>query len=127
MNNINEAVKIYESCGECKPFPYVSDGVLFTKALNNQIVGFLYMKDNSFHEVDILYVGVLESCRGQGFASELIQKAQNKYEKIFIEVNCSNIPALQLYKKNNFQISRKRLHYYGPNQDAFEMLWVRNI
>ena len=69
------------------------------------------------HECEILNIGVTKSMRNNQVASKLmdalIGECNNKSIKhIFLEVRTSNIPAISLYKKFDFNEIGVRPNYY---------------
>ena len=70
-------------------------------------------------------IAIHKNYRQQGFASSLLSEVinyckNNGINKINLEVNENNIPAINLYKKLNFRIDGIRKKYYG-NNDAIIM------
>ena len=71
-------------------------------------------------------VAVLESCRRQGVASELLEAfirfAQAKLAFLTLEVRASNAPAIALYTKHGFrEVGRRKDYYDDPREDAILM------
>jgi len=76
-------------------------------------------------EADITKVAVLESCRKMGTGDKIIKKLIEEcnlqgVSVLTLEVRTSNEAAINLYKKNNFNILALRKNYYG-NEDAYVM------
>ena len=81
---------------------------------------FSYQKINAFlivnlifiekvSEYEILFIYVKKTYRRKGLANYLlnnnyIQKNKLNLKKIFLEVAENNIPAVKVYKKNNFEL-----------------------
>jgi len=81
---------------------------------------FSYQKINAFlivnlifiekvSEYEILFIYVKKTYRRKGLANYLlnnnyIQKNKSNLKKIFLEVAENNIPAVKVYKKNNFEL-----------------------
>ena len=81
---------------------------------DNILVGFIHFS-KMYEIVDIVNIVVDESKRNKGIASKLIDELINYFDdvtNIMLEVNENNIPAINLYKKNNFYVINKRDNYY---------------
>ncbi|MBR4270580.1 MAG: tRNA (adenosine(37)-N6)-threonylcarbamoyltransferase complex dimerization subunit type 1 TsaB [Clostridia bacterium] len=77
-------------------------------------------------EAEILRVVVENSVRLQGVASKMLSELFIKLkeegcQKVFLEVNNQNYPALSLYQKLGFQEMNRREGYYGKGEDAILM------
>ena len=77
-------------------------------------------------EAEIISIGVTPLARRTGTASALLQLVENDVKNmggktIFLEVDTSNIPALELYKKSGFFNAGTRPHYYENGHDAIIM------
>ena len=92
--------------------------------VNDRCVGYIgssFMIDH----FDILSIAVLNDYRKKGVATKLLQKIFEKaniinVKKIFLEVRCSNIPAINFYEKIGFnKISTRKNYYESPSEDAF--------
>ena len=127
MVSVDEIIHVYKQCDEVNSFPYVEGGRVFAQRIGLEITGFLYVKDNSFNEIDIIYIGVLETFRRQGVGRKLVVSAQQQYDKIFLEVAYSNEAALYFYQSMGFSTLRRRSNYYGVGQDALEMMWSKEL
>lgn len=84
--------------------------------LNESIVGFIVARLIQ-HECEILNIGVTKSMRKKQVATKLmdalIGECNNKNIKhIFLEVRTSNIPAISMYKKFDFNEIGIRTNYY---------------
>lgn len=100
------------------------NSVWFSAKIENKIVGFVGIKV-VLDEADIMNIAIHKNYRQQGFASSLLSEVinyckNNGINKINLEVNENNIPAINLYKKLNFRIDGIRKKYYG-NNDAIIM------
>ena len=114
---------IYNLMGDARPFPYIEGGVCFFASHNHKYVGLVYLKPISNREAEIIYVGVAPACRRLGLAHQLIGDLQKQYNKLYLEVEVTNLPACALYDRLGFRVQRTRHHYYGPGRDAFDMVW----
>mgnify|MGYP005799571333 CR=1 FL=1 len=97
--------------------------------IENKIIGFAGIKI-VLDEADIMNIAINKNFRGQGFAlkllSYIIEKCQNNnIKKINLEVNEKNIPAINLYKKLQFNEIGRRKNYYDGN-DAILMSLILN-
>lgn len=86
----------------------------------------LILIQTATNEAEILNVCVHPNHRQQGIAQELLQKtiqkcAEKNIEKIFLEVQQNNTPAINLYTKFNFQKIGTRKNYYKNKTDAIVM------
>ena len=68
-------------------------------------------------ELHLLNITVASAFRRQGYAHYLLDNAgefarQNHFEKLFLEVRASNMPALSLYRQYGFQEIGQRPGYY---------------
>ena len=91
--------------------------------IENKEVGYVILEE-TIDVIDIVDVLVNEEYRKQKIASKLFDYVINKYknvkEKIMLEVRVSNNPAINLYRKFNFEIIYIRKNYY-KDEDAYIM------
>ncbi len=89
--------------------------------IDNEIVGYL---DYSvmYDKIEINYIFVVEKYRRKNIANQLLNYIIDNYEfdNITLEVNVNNISAINLYKKNKFNIIGIRPNYYN-GVDAYLM------
>lgn len=97
--------------------------------INKQAFIFTYTIDD---QTDILTIGVAKNARNQGLALALIQWVitnSSDNQKFFLEVECTNTAAINLYKKIGFQQSSVRKDYYkkydGSTIDALVMTYFK--
>lgn len=92
-------------------------------------VGFILIR-HIFDEAEIIDIGVIPNYRRQGVAITILQKVLSalkaaEIKKIFLEVDITNQPALQLYKRFGFEVMsyRKAYYYIAPQMfhDAVNM------
>ena len=97
---------------------------------NAVVIGFI----GYWHIVDEIHISTLAvhpQYRRNGVAQDLLDAAIRRalsmgVEWVTLEVRVSNSPAVELYRKNGFEITRRKPGYYlDNNEDAFEMM--RNI
>ena len=85
--------------------------------LDDKLVGFIHVT-KLYETMDIVNIVVDREVRKQGIATKLINYVIDLFDDIdnvMLEVNENNIPAISLYKKNNFKIINKRNNYYGSD------------
>ena len=83
-----------------------------------------------FEEAEIGNICVMPEIRGQGLGQLLMEAVdsfmkEHQVEKIFLEVESDNTPAIKLYEKNNYAKYNARSDYYGQGLDA--LLYVKNL
>lgn len=97
--------------------------VLKDKTKSNAIVGYVALSlvlDN----MDILAIVIKKDYQKKGLASYLLKYVinfakQNDISTILLEVRMSNVPAINLYEKFNFEkISIRKNYYTSPIEDA---------
>lgn len=89
---------------------------------DEELVGFIHII-KLYETMDIVNIVVDPNYRNMGIASSLLTYIYNLFvdvENILLEVNENNIAAINLYKKNNFEVINKRLNYY-KNDSALIM------
>jgi dTDP-4-amino-4,6-dideoxy-D-galactose acyltransferase len=92
---------------------------IIVKYVNSEIVG-LVVYSICKTKVNIELISVSEVVQGQGIASELIREIEkigheNKCNTVEVVTQGINLPATNLYKKNNFNISNSILIYHYWN------------
>lgn len=85
-------------------------------------IGYLAFLDLD-NECEILRIGVRKQFRRQGNGRALLEFlfdycADNKKEKIYLEVSSLNNMAINLYRQTGFNMINSRKNYYGPGEDA---------
>jgi len=96
---------------------------LVARLPDGQVCGYLF-GSAVLDEAEIRKIAVAALCRQQGIANLLLTTAcqslsSQKITSCFLELRASNLPALHLYQKNNFQIVGQRKSYYTlPTEDA---------
>ncbi len=99
--------------------------------IDKQAFIFIYTVEDC---TDLLTLGVHPAQRKKGFATALLKwvitKAP-KAQRFFLDVECQNIAAIQLYKKIGFEFVSIRKRYYpqfsGPALDAFVMTYQKPL
>ena len=94
---------------------------------NEEIYGFAGFR-TIFEEMEIMNIVTKADKRNQGFASNMLsyilRYAHNhEMEKINLEVNENNLPAIKLYKTYGFQVVGKRNAYYKDGGNAILMTY----
>ena len=94
---------------------------------NEEIYGFAGFR-TIFEEMEIMNIVTKVDKRNQGFASNMLsyilRYAHNhEMEKIDLEVNENNLPAIKLYKTYGFQVVGKRNTYYKDGGNAILMTY----
>lgn len=137
LKDLDEVLKIENECFE-DPWSrkYFIDELnngelckLFVERENNEIIsyGSIWLM---FENADIVNIAVKPEYQRQGYGQRmldrLIEEAKNNNcEFVHLEVRCCNDSALNLYRKNGFQIVRTREKYYSNGDDAYDM--IRNV
>ncbi len=103
---------------------------------NGDIVGYIMCRIESgmpdFRRLKIPKIGhiisiaVLPGYRNRGIGRALISKALEAMklynaEECYLEVRVSNTPAINLYRKLGFKVSRRIRGYYSDGEDAYLM------
>ena len=92
--------------------------------LNDQIVGYIGALD-IIDDYNIIGIAVDKSARRKGVGGKLLKAltkiARDKQvQTLSLEVDTTNQPAINFYKKNNFELTNIRKKYYKDN-DAMIM------
>lgn len=92
---------------------------------NNEVVGFAGMSV-CLDEATLNNIVVKKSCRGRGIGGELLESlievcADLNVKTFTLEVDVSNEPAINLYKKFGFKNLGIRKRYYNNSRDAYIM------
>jgi ribosomal-protein-alanine N-acetyltransferase len=74
----------------------------------------------------VISIAVLPEHQKKGVGFALIQEATQAMvgynaKECYLEVRTSNLPAIELYKKLGFEITRTIKHYYADGEDALIM------
>ena len=85
-----------------------------------------------FDEAEILHLSVAKDYQGQGCAQRLMtylldHLKSHEVEKITLEVNVNNEPAIALYRKYNFLELTIRKNYYDMRDGTFEDAMVLQL
>lgn len=102
----------------------------FVKRIDGVIVGYACIRI-MYEESQICNICVSPEYRRQGFASELLRvvrefSAEQGCERCELEVNVSNEPAVELYKKCGYNVEGIRKNFYRRSRyatrDAYTMV-----
>ena len=125
----NELEKLYADCFPDKEHKWNANDFADLKKSGCDII----CSQNSFvvwrcvtDEAEIISIGVSPIARRTGTAYALMQIVEqdtrkNGVKNIFLEVDESNIPAINLYKKCGFKNTGLRPHYYENGHNALIM------
>ena len=94
--------------------------------IDNKIIGFI---DYSiiYDRAEINYIWVSSDYQRKGYATSLLNDMLNGLEHVLnvtLEVNETNIRAINFYEKNGFKTVSKREKYYKDGHDAYLMMKV---
>ena len=101
----------------------------FGEVVDDKIVGYVCVR-TMYEEAQICNIAVLPDYRRQGIASRLLNaveefSATQDCERSELEVNTSNTPAVELYKKCGYEIAGTRVNFYRrtryATRDAYTM------
>lgn len=112
---------------------------MFLREINNKDIGdiFVYKQDNEligycgiwymFENCDLTTLTIKQSQRNKGYGQRLLnyvvdQALLHNCEYLHLEVRTDNYEAINLYRKNGFEIVRTRKGYYSDGQDAYDMI-----
>ena len=97
----------------------------FVAKKENVTIGFVGVMLN-FPEMEIMNIVIKKSERRKGIGKLLLNKIiefakQNNYERIFLEVNENNFPAIKMYENFYFVQKGFRKNYYKNSENAIIM------
>jgi ribosomal-protein-alanine N-acetyltransferase len=109
----------------------IVQNTLFLKILDNnaskKFIGFIIAIKDDEDSINIINFLIRKKYQKHGYGSFLLRDALEKIKKlkrikkIILNVKTSNINAIDLYKKFNFQIIGKIERYYRQNESAYLM------
>ena len=140
LMNIEDLDQVLAIENECFDDPWAEK--YFLDELNNNELCKLYVeKENDeivsfgsmwlmFENCDIVKIAVKPSYQRRGYGQKMLNhliNAANEQgcEFVHLEVRYNNEPAINLYKKNEFEIVRTRKSYYSNGDDGYDM--IRNV
>lgn len=136
-SDLVQVVAIEQSC-----YPQPWSMALFQRELDNplaqllvcvghdQVVGYLCVW-NVAGEVEIHNVATAPDWQRKGVAARLMAALwsyidEQRIDRAFLEVRCTNQAAIKLYEKHLFHVTDQRKGYYVDGEDALLMCWQRN-
>ena len=101
-------------------------GCLVVRFANN-INGFIIGVKDKPNNAKVLYLGVDNKIRNQGFGTRLMQKFITQciiegIPMVRLEVTTDNIPAQRFYRKMGFNIEKRLTAFYEDGKDGFTLV-----
>ena len=95
--------------------------------LGERTLAFLYVQ-KVLDEAEIIRIAVVPEWRRRGLANRLWEVLVRHPggcdpARVFLEVAAANAPARAFYERLGFRVSGRRAGYYGPGEDALNMIW----
>ena len=117
----NDILSLFKEYKEDYIISMSNNSKYYAYELNNEYIGFICILDLDT-ELEIIDVFVLPKYQGNGYGDKLLKYILDNYKNrnYFLEVNINNEKAINLYKKNGFDILTTRKHYY-KDEDAYVM------
>lgn len=93
---------------------YIDDGAAFIKYMDKYIGYAQYILEDN--EPIIVNFGLIDEYRGYGYSKLLLMYMlhliqQKGYRRVFIKVDCNNVPAINLYKTMKFIVLSENYNY----------------
>ena len=108
----------------------INDYVVYVATFNSECIGYL-CASLICDELNIYNLGIKEKYRKQGYGYQLLNFTINSIQtisNIYVELRKSNLAALNLYKKLEFEIYNERNKYYSmPTEDAILMKYITKM
>jgi len=100
--------------------------VVAREGVDDNVIAYLSMLDLDV-EGEVLRLAVRKQYRRRGIARKLMiylidYLKEKYYQKLFLEVDNSNLPAIKLYESLGFEKFSERKNYYGVGKDAFNYI-----
>lgn len=103
--------------------------VILVAEENSKIVGFIDFMI-TFNSATIVQIAVIPEYRKQKIATLLLKEMENSFpkniedvvENVTLEVRKTNESAINLYKKDGYEIIVEKKHYYPDGEDAIYMV-----
>ena len=117
----NDILSLFKGYKEDYVISMSNNSKYYAYELNNEYIGFICILDLDA-ELEIIDVFVMPEYQGNGYGDKLLKYILDNYKNrnYFLEVNVNNERAINLYKKNGFEILTIRKHYY-KDEDAYVM------
>lgn len=117
----NDILGLFKGYKEDYVISMSNNSKYYAYELNNEYIGFICILDLGA-ELEIIDVFVMPEYQGNGYGDKLLKYILDNYKNrnYFLEVNVNNEKAINLYKKNGFEILTIRKHYY-KDEDAYVM------
>ena len=117
----NDILSLFNEYKEDYIISMSNNSKYYAYELNNEYIGFICILDLDT-ELEIIDVFVLPKYQGNEYGDKLLKYILDNYSNrnFFLEVNVNNEKAINLYKKNGFNVLTTRKHYY-KDEDAFVM------
>ncbi|MEN2975357.1 MAG: GNAT family N-acetyltransferase [Candidatus Caldarchaeales archaeon] len=101
-----------------------SNSIFLKASLKDLLIGFIAGLCSG-RRCHLYTIDVSKAYRRMGVASKLLDAFEKKaleknVEEIILQVEVSNLPALNLYLKKGYKIIKRRENYYGIGRDAYE-------
>ena len=109
----NDILSLFKGYKEDYVISMSNNSKYYAYELNNEYIGFICILDLDT-ELEIIDVFVMPEYQGNGYGDKY------KNRNYFLEVNVNNERAINLYKKNGFEVLDIRKHYY-KDEDAYVM------
>ncbi len=117
----NDILSLFKDYKEDYIISMSNNSKYYAYELNNKYIGFICILDLDT-ELEIIDVFIEPKYQGNGYGDKLLKYILDNYKNrnYFLEVNVNNERAINLYKKNGFEILTIRKHYY-KDEDAYVM------
>lgn len=117
----NDILSLFKDYKEDYIISMSNNSKYYAYELNNEYIGFICILDLDA-ELEIIDVFIEPKYQGNGYGDKLLKYILDNYKNrnYFLEVNINNEKAINLYKKNGFDILTTRKHYY-KDEDAYVM------
>ncbi len=85
---------------------------------NEKIIGYITYKEHQ-ESFDVYMIAVHPNYQKQGIATRLIAKLKNEQKNIILEVESTNVVAINLYYQQGFKTIRDLKNYYKGKPGLF--------